>query len=56
MAGFDDFIRADTFYFAGASLIHPSLLPTQRELAAMAWWVVAHTVQTHSLGDSSCLS
>ena len=29
-----------TFFFAGASLIHPSPLPTQRELAGMPWWAV----------------
>jgi len=29
-----------TFFFAGASLIHPSPLPTQGELAAMPWWAV----------------
>jgi Putative inner membrane exporter, YdcZ len=29
-----------TFFFAAASLIHPSPLPTQTELAAMPWWAV----------------
>jgi transporter family-2 protein len=29
-----------TFFFTGASLIHPSPLPTQRELAGMPWWAV----------------
>jgi len=29
-----------TFFFAGASLIHPSPLPTQKNLAEMPWWAV----------------
>ena len=29
-----------TFFFAGASLIHPYPLPTQKDLAAMLWWAV----------------
>ena len=29
-----------TFFFTGASLIHPSPLPTQRELAGMPGWAV----------------
>jgi transporter family-2 protein len=29
-----------TFFFAGASLIHPHPLPTQEDLAAMPWWAV----------------
>ena len=29
-----------TFFFAGASLIHPSPLPTQKELVDMPWWAV----------------
>jgi transporter family-2 protein len=29
-----------TFFFAGASLIHPYPLPTQKDLAAMPWWAV----------------
>ncbi len=29
-----------TIFFLGASLIHPSPLPTQKELSAMPWWAV----------------
>lgn len=29
-----------TFFFAGAFLIHPTPLPTQKELADMPWWAV----------------
>jgi bacterial/archaeal transporter family-2 protein len=29
-----------TFFFAGASLIHPQPLPTQKELAELPWWAV----------------
>jgi transporter family-2 protein len=29
-----------TFFFAGASLIHPHPLPTQKDLAELPWWAV----------------
>jgi uncharacterized membrane protein YdcZ (DUF606 family) len=29
-----------TFFFAGASLIHPHPLPTQKDLAELSWWAV----------------
>ncbi len=29
-----------TFFFAGVSLIHPSPLPTRKELAGLPWWAV----------------
>ena len=29
-----------TFFFAGATLIHPSPVPTQRELSELPWWAV----------------
>ena len=29
-----------TFFFAGATLIHPNPLPTQRDLAELPWWAV----------------
>jgi bacterial/archaeal transporter family-2 protein len=29
-----------TFFFAGASLIHPQPLPTQKDLAELPWWAV----------------
>ncbi len=29
-----------TFFFTSAALIHPSPLPTQKELAALPWWAV----------------
>lgn len=30
-----------TFFFAGASLIHPHPLPTEKDLAATPWWAVS---------------
>jgi bacterial/archaeal transporter family-2 protein len=29
-----------TFFFAGASLIHPNPLPSEKDLATMTWWAV----------------
>ena len=29
-----------TFFFAGATLIHPHPLPTQKDLAELPWWAV----------------
>jgi transporter family-2 protein len=29
-----------TFFFAGASLIHPNPLPTTKDLADLPWWAV----------------
>jgi transporter family-2 protein len=29
-----------TFFFAGASLIHPSPLPSQKDLTELPWWAV----------------
>jgi transporter family-2 protein len=29
-----------TFFFAGASLIHPHPLPTQKDLSELPWWAV----------------
>jgi transporter family-2 protein len=29
-----------TFFFAGASLIHPHPLPTHKDLSAMPWWAI----------------
>jgi transporter family-2 protein len=41
VACFGHLVALITFFFAGASLIHPHPLPTQKDLAELPWWAVA---------------